>query len=44
MSLAGDFVYDSTLNRAVAVDSAAMMEALRKLYGAGKLADEIEAK
>ena len=43
-SLAGDFVYDGTLNRAVAVDSAAMMEALRKLYGAGKLADEIEGK
>ena len=38
------FVYDGTLNRAVAVDSAAMMEALRKLYGAGKLADEIEGK
>jgi hypothetical protein len=43
-SLAGDFVYDGTQNRAVAVDSAGMIEALRKLYGAGKLADELEGK
>jgi hypothetical protein len=43
-SLAGDFVYDGTLNRGVAVDSAAMIEALRNLYGAGKLADQLEAK
>ena len=41
-SLAGDFVYDEETNRAVAVHSAAMIEALRKLYGAGKLADELE--
>ena len=41
-SLAGDFVYDGTQNRGVAVDSAAMIEALRNLYGAGKLADELE--
>jgi hypothetical protein len=43
-SLAGDFVYDGEKNRAVAVHTAAMMEALRKLYGAGELADEIEGK
>jgi Peptidase S46 len=43
-SLAGDFVYDGTKNRAVAVHSAGMMEGLRKLYGAGALADEIEGK
>jgi hypothetical protein len=43
-SLAGDFVYDGTKNRAVAVHSAGMMEALRKLYGAGALADQIEGK
>jgi hypothetical protein len=43
-SLAGDFVYDGTKNRAVAVHSAAMIEGLRKLYGAGKLADELEGK
>ena len=41
-SLAGDFVYEGEANRAVAVHSAAMIEALRKLYGAGKLADELE--
>jgi len=41
-SLAGDFVYDGAQNRAVAVDSAAMIEALRKLYGADKLADELQ--
>jgi hypothetical protein len=43
-SLAGDFVYDGTRNRAVAVHSAGMMEGLRKLYGANALADEIEGK
>jgi hypothetical protein len=43
-SLAGDFVYDGARNRAVAVHSAAMVEALRKLYGAEKLADELEGK
>jgi hypothetical protein len=41
-SLAGDFVYEGERNRAVAVHSAGMMEALRKLYGANALADEIE--
>jgi hypothetical protein len=43
-SLAGDFVYDGTKNRAVAVHSAGMIEALRKLYDAGALADELEGK
>jgi len=43
-SLVGDFVYDGTKNRAVAVHAAGMMEALRKLYDAGFLADEIENK
>jgi hypothetical protein len=41
-SLVGDFVYDETANRAVSVHSGAMIEALRKLYGAGKLADELQ--
>ena len=41
-SLAGDFVYDGARNRAVAVHSAGMIEGLRKLYGAGALADELE--
>jgi hypothetical protein len=43
-SLAGDFVYDGTKNRAVAVHSAGMIEGLRKLYGAAALADELEGK
>jgi len=43
-SLAGDFVYEGERNRAVAVHSAGMMEALRKLYGAGALADELEGR
>ncbi len=43
-SLAGDFVYDGTRNRAVAVHSSGMIEGLRKLYDAGALADEIEGK
>jgi hypothetical protein len=41
-SLAGDYVYNEENNRSVAVHTAAMTEALRKLYGAGKLADELE--
>jgi S1-C subfamily serine protease len=40
-SLVGDFVYEGETNRAVAVHTAAMTEALRKLYGAEKLADEL---
>jgi len=43
-SLPGRFVYDETKNRAVAVHTAYIIEALRKLYDAGKLADEIEGK
>ena len=43
-SIAGDFVYEMTHNRTVAVHTAVMGEALRKLYGAGALADEIGAK
>ena len=43
-SMAGDFVYDGSKNRAVAVHSAGMMEGLRKLYNAGALADELEGK
>jgi hypothetical protein len=41
-SLPGDFVYEGEKNRAVAVHTGAMMEALRKLYGAEKLADELD--
>jgi hypothetical protein len=43
-SLAGDFVYEGEKNRAVAVHSAGMIEGLRKIYGAGALADELEGK
>jgi hypothetical protein len=43
-SMAGDFVYDGTKNRAVAVHSAGMIEGLRKLYSAGALADELQGK
>jgi hypothetical protein len=43
-SLVGRFVYDETSNRCVAVHSAFIIEGLRKLYDAGKLADEIEGK
>ena len=40
-SLVGDFVYDSATNRTVAVHTAAMTEALRKIYNAGALLKEI---
>ena len=43
-SMAGDFVYDGTRNRTVAVHSAGMIEGLRKLYGASALADELDGK
>ena len=37
----GRFFYDGTANRTVSVHSAAMIEALKKIYGAGELAREI---
>ena len=40
-SLVGDFFYDSYQNRAVAVHTGGMTEALKKLYGAQKLVDEL---
>jgi hypothetical protein len=40
-SLAGRYVYDPARNRSVAVDSAAITAALRKIYKADELADEI---
>jgi len=43
-SMAGDFVYDGSKNRAVAVHSAGMMEGLRKIYHADALADELQSK
>jgi Peptidase S46 len=43
-SLISDYEYNEETGRAVAVHPAAMIEALRKLYDAGPLADEIEGK
>ena len=40
-SLGGAYWYDGRLNRAVAVHPATIIEALRKIYGAGALADEM---
>ena len=40
-SLAGDLIYDERSNRAVAVETPAMAEALRKLYDVAPLAREI---
>jgi V8-like Glu-specific endopeptidase len=41
-SLGGDYGYDPALNRAVAVDSAALLEAMDKVYGAGRLVKELK--
>ena len=43
-SLVGYFVYNEKDNRSVAVASPAIIEALRKVYDAGPLADELEGK
>jgi hypothetical protein len=43
-SLVGDYVYNEENNRSISVHSAAMIEALRKLYDAGPLADELQSK
>jgi hypothetical protein len=40
-SLGGNYGYDPALNRAVSVSTAAVSEALRKVYGADALADEL---
>ena len=42
-SLNGDFIYDETLNRAIAVDTRGMVEALRVVYRAADLVDELMA-
>jgi hypothetical protein len=41
-SLGGDYAYDPTNNRSVAVAASAVSEALRKVYGANNIADELE--
>lgn len=43
-SLGGNFGYDPKLNRTVAVSAAAVSEALRKVYHADALADELGGK
>jgi hypothetical protein len=43
-SLTGNFVYLEDTNRAIAVHSAAIIEALRKVYDAPAVADELEGK
>ena len=42
-SLSGRYAYDPAVNRSVAVDSAAIVEALRKIYHAAPLAAELES-
>ena len=43
-SLMLDFAYDDEIARAVSVDAQGIIEALRKVYDAGELADEITGK
>ena len=40
-SLVGNFYYDESVNRTVSVDARGMLEALRKVYGAKEVADEL---
>ncbi|HEY0171009.1 MAG TPA: S46 family peptidase [Pyrinomonadaceae bacterium] len=40
-SLVGNFHYDESVNRAISVDSRGMLEALRDVYGAKAVADEL---
>jgi hypothetical protein len=40
-SLGGDYGFDETLNRAVAVQSAALIEALDHIYGAKRIVGEL---
>lgn len=43
-SLGGAYFYDETLNRTVSVHPAAMLEALRQVYGAGHLVKEMTVR
>jgi len=42
-SLGGEYGFDERVNRAVAVHSSALLETLQKVYGAGRIADELRA-
>jgi V8-like Glu-specific endopeptidase len=41
-SIGGDYGYDPANNRSVAVAAPAVSEALRKVYGANRIVDELE--
>jgi hypothetical protein len=41
LSLGGDYGFDPAVNRAVAVDSRALLEALSRIYGATRIVDEL---
>ncbi len=43
-SLVGRYAYDDARNRTVAVHSSGILEAMRSIYGMGKLADEVAGK
>jgi hypothetical protein len=40
-SLGGEYAFDASVNRAVAVDSRAIVETLGKIYGAGRIVEEL---
>jgi S1-C subfamily serine protease len=40
-SLPGNFYYDEKMNRAISVDSRGILEALRSIYGATRVAEEL---
>jgi hypothetical protein len=42
--LVGNFIYDETQKRNIGVDARGMIEALRKVYGANEVADELVGK
>ena len=43
-SLGGDYGYDAAANRAVALHGTAILEGLEKVYGAGRLVQEIRSR
>jgi hypothetical protein len=43
-SLVGRYAYDNARNRAVAVHSSGILEAMKTIYGTDALADELTAK
>jgi peptidase S46-like protein len=42
-SLVGDFMYDSSINRAISVDSRGMLEVLKKVFNANEIVTELTA-